>query len=486
MAINDNRKFLSLDGLNILWGIINSKFVSNVSLDTDSDGVKVTVTKGDGTSATSDVVIGLASKDNDKPGLMTQEQATIVANFAEGVAAVAPFASLKIGTNETLLTDRTASIDLVYSSDEKQIQVVDRNNVVEGKATVLTYIDATEFITDGMLADAELVDKTVDGVSKKFLVLSFNTEDENGVSKTPVELDVTELIDIYTATADGGIGMTGNAFYIKIATPAGGNKNYLATSANGLTTTDALVTDYTNAATNAAATAEGRANDYTDEKIAELTDEATGILITAKNYIDGEIDKIEAVIGKKAVGDDDASGLYKYIDDAVSEATNAATTAAATAEENAKKHADNKIEELSKEDGAITVAFNTAKKYTDETVEAATKAVNEKYDGVIGKPASGDDAATGLYADIAAAAKAGTDAAADALADAKTYTDNEIQKLDFTDTAEENKFVTSVSQVDGVISVTRAGISIDQVSGWTIISEDDIYDLCGVEKPKAE
>lgn len=56
-------------------------------------------------------------------------------------------------------------------------------------------------------------------------------------------------------------------------------------------------------------------------------------------------------------------------------------------------------------------------------------------------------------------------AAADAttLASAKTYTNDEIAKLDVTDTAVENQFVTAVSETDGKISVSRSAINASQI-----------------------
>lgn len=45
------------------------------------------------------------------------------------------------------------------------------------------------------------------------------------------------------------------------------------------------------------------------------------------------------------------------------------------------------------------------------------------------------------------------------LTSANTYTNNEIAKLDVTDTATENNFVTSVSETDGKIEVTRAAVA---------------------------
>lgn len=48
---------------------------------------------------------------------------------------------------------------------------------------------------------------------------------------------------------------------------------------------------------------------------------------------------------------------------------------------------------------------------------------------------------------------------------AKTYVDNKINALDVSDVATSKKFVTAVSQTDGLISVTRSEISLDDLSG---------------------
>ena len=45
------------------------------------------------------------------------------------------------------------------------------------------------------------------------------------------------------------------------------------------------------------------------------------------------------------------------------------------------------------------------------------------------------------------------------LTSANTYTDKQIAKLDVTDTATENNFVTSVSETEGKIEVTRAAVA---------------------------
>lgn len=72
-------------------------------------------------------------------------------------------------------------------------------------------------------------------------------------------------------------------------------------------------------------------------------------------------------------------------------------------------------------------------------------------------------------AKVAELAKADTDN----LAAAKKYADDAILSLDVTDTAVENQFVTAVSETDGKISVSRAGINASQIT--IINTEEDAF-----------
>ena len=74
---------------------------------------------------------------------------------------------------------------------------------------------------------------------------------------------------------------------------------------------------------------------------------------------------------------------------------------------------------------------------------------------------------TGLVDKLAEIDQAITDAEGGALQDAKDYTDaqlkEKIESLDYTDTAVAKQFVTSVSEADGVIAVTRAALAATDI-----------------------
>lgn len=98
------------------------------------------------------------------------------------------------------------------------------------------------------------------------------------------------------------------------------------------------------------------------------------------------------------------------------------------------------IEAVSQADGAISVSKRAL--VAADIPELAQSKITGLVDALAGKEASG--------------------AAAQALADAKTYSDaqlkTKVESLDYTDTAVAKQFVTSVSEADGIIAVTRAAL----------------------------
>ena len=105
------------------------------------------------------------------------------------------------------LTDKklSATLGLSYDSENKKIKLTGIN-----KAEIAS-IDAADFIKDGMLDTAKFDPKT------KEITLTFNTAS----GKDPITIDVSSLVDTYTAKAEGGLILEGNAFSVdttKIAT----------------------------------------------------------------------------------------------------------------------------------------------------------------------------------------------------------------------------------------------------------------------------
>lgn len=126
-------------------------------------------------------------------------------------------------------------------------------------------------------------------------------------------------------------------------------------------------------------------------------------------------------------------------------------------------------------DGNITIAklstgVQTSLGLADSAVQSVTTGTTNGTINVDGTEVAVAGLGSAAYTASTAYDTAG--AADQALIDAKAYADElvgdvdvssqittAIEALDYTDTAVEDEFVTAVSQVDGVISVTRASIS---------------------------
>lgn len=102
---------------------------------------------------------------------------------------------------------KNASVNLFVSYDKynKTICFYNQDGVTDDD--LIATLDATDFVKDGMLNTAELVEATVESpvngkTSGYFLKLTFNTD--SGITE-PMYIDVSALIDIYTAD---GLGLT--------------------------------------------------------------------------------------------------------------------------------------------------------------------------------------------------------------------------------------------------------------------------------------
>ena len=97
------------------------------------------------------------------------------------------------GTNVVIDTNNKINVPLGlnYNSTDKKIYLTQGTN---DNATVIDTIDATDFIKDGMLKKAELVETDADGKAGKFIKLTWNTD----AGLEDVYIDVTEFIDTYT------------------------------------------------------------------------------------------------------------------------------------------------------------------------------------------------------------------------------------------------------------------------------------------------
>ena len=79
----------------------------------------------------------------------------------------------------------TDNLSITYDSDAKEIKLM------SGETQIGTAIDATDFIKDGMVSNAELVAGEGDEEGKMFIEITFNSDAESD----PIRIDVSSLID---------------------------------------------------------------------------------------------------------------------------------------------------------------------------------------------------------------------------------------------------------------------------------------------------
>ena len=372
MADFNKKQYLDLAGLKAFWGIIKDKFVSEVSLTMGETGAVFTSKNGLGTE-TQVGVIPMATES--QAGLMSAAQAKTVNEFADGVAALVPLTEVKVNGTAAALSERAVNLDFIYDSDAKEIQVVDKNNA----NAVLTKIDATDFIKDGMVSDVRL-----DGNN---LVIDFNTD--SGIQDIALPLD--KFIDVYEGT--NGVKVDGNV--ISIVT----NGDYLVADAAGLKVADALWTkvgELDKAVADAAAadakTKAEAAQAAAEAKAAELATaakeaaEATAATLAgnaetnAKKYTDDRLGDL----GKVDEADQTVKG---YVDAAIAKVVGANGSLADVLQD-AKDYTDEKIGDLP--DGVTTVV---------DAIDAAAQDAKDYADGLINGEGGVDSRLDALEAD---------------------------------------------------------------------------------------
>lgn len=185
----EQKKYLDLEGLKSLVKLIKAKFapkkgVGAITVDDNGVALKIAETQGNVT--------------------LTQSEAGLTANVVIPDAKVTG-----VKANDSVLaldgTNLTSTIGLSYDSENKKIKLTGIGNAE------IASVDASDFIKDGMLDTARFDPET------KEITLTFNTAS----GKDPIKINVSSLVDTYTAKADGGLILEGNAFSVdtaKIAT----------------------------------------------------------------------------------------------------------------------------------------------------------------------------------------------------------------------------------------------------------------------------
>lgn len=185
----EQKKYLDLEGLKSLVKLIKANFapkkgVGAITVDDNGVALKIAETQGNVT--------------------LSQSAAGLTANV---VIPDAQVTGVETDDPVLSLTDKklSATLGLSYDSENKKIKLTGIN-----KAEIAS-IDAADFIKDGMLDTAKFDPET------KEITLTFNTAS----GKDPIKINVSSLVDTYTAKAEGGLILEGNAFSVdttKIAT----------------------------------------------------------------------------------------------------------------------------------------------------------------------------------------------------------------------------------------------------------------------------
>ena len=174
--------------------------------------------------------------------------------------------------------------------------------------TVVSSIDATAFVKDGMLSDAKLVGPNEGETGEKYLSLTFNTD----AGSEEIRMDVSDLIDYYSA--GDGLNIDGKTFSVKVDTTA---NTYLQVTTNGISVSQEFINFITS-----------KANDAQAAAIAAAATDAT-------TKADAAQAAAIAAAAEDATTKADAAQAA-----AIAAAATDATTKANDAEKNAKEYAD--------------------------------------------------------------------------------------------------------------------------------------------------
>lgn len=269
----------AVQALDVSDTAVAKSFVTEVS---EADG-KIAVKRGAITSKDKTVVIGdgadggidlKANVDGTtivvNDGVMSVASAALVQYVGQNAIAVSEedggqkTISLKLNADDKVLTQTTngllANIGLTWSNTDG-LKLTGKNG------TEIATVPATDFIKDGMLQNVELKVATTKApiankTSGTFLVFTFNTDAGSKV----INLDVTSLIDVYTA--GDGISVKGKVIAAKLADST---EAFLTVDANGI-------------------------------KLSGVQDAINAAIDTAKQDVQAAIDKVESSVGLAANG----------------------------------------------------------------------------------------------------------------------------------------------------------------------------------------
>ena len=282
--------------------------------------------------------------------LLTNEEGVKLEGIAEG-AQVNTIEVIKVNGKALTITDSDKSVDVIVPTAPVQgVAAGDKIISLDGdvlKTTlnlayvpatetekavlrlqgiggqVISSIDATSFVKDGMLSGAKLDGPKGDETGEKYLSLTFNTD--AGVED--IRIDVSDLIDYYSA--GNGLNLDGKTFSVKVDETA---NTYLQVTTNGIAVSQSLIDEITSKANAAQAAAIAAAAEDATSK----ANAAQAAAITAA--AEDATSKTDAAIA--AAAEDATSKANAAQAAAITAAAEDATTKANAAQTAAQDYAD--------------------------------------------------------------------------------------------------------------------------------------------------
>ena len=281
--------YLDLEGLKSLIKLIKANFapkkgVGAITVDDNGVALKIAETQGNVTLA--------------------QSAAGLTANV---VIPDAQITGVKADDPVLSLADKklSATLGLYYDSENKKIKLTGIN-----KAEIAS-IDATDFIKDGMLKSASFTGAAGEsGQHKNCIKLVFNSDGP----ADPIYIDVSSLVDTYTAKAGSGLTLNDHEFGIDTSVIA---------TAQSVTNVSSAVSSLSEAAVQSASAA--AESNYVK---ATVSKSGTALTVGATATVQ-PIATASAEISAPKKGLAEASDVKTYVDAEVAKAKQAGADASA-------------------------------------------------------------------------------------------------------------------------------------------------------------
>lgn len=285
----EQKKYLDLEGLESLVKLIKANFapkkgVGAITVDDNGVALKIAETQGNVT--------------------LSQSAAGLTANV---VIPDAQVTGVKADDPVLSLTDKklSATLGLSYDGENKKIKLTGIDE------TEIASIDATDFIKDGMLKSASFTGAAGEsGQHKNCIKLVFNSDGP----ADPIYIDVSSLVDTYTAKAGSGLTLNDHEFGIDTSVIA---------TAQSVTNVSSAVSNLSEAAVQSASAA--AESNYVK---ATVSKSGTALTVGATATVQ-PIATASAEISAPKKGLAEASDVKTYVDAEVAKAKQAGADASA-------------------------------------------------------------------------------------------------------------------------------------------------------------